>query len=76
MRDGFVFYTNYDSAKGRELAENPRASPAAVLGRARAAGTHHGIGDQDDHRGIRRVFHSRPIEKPDRRGDLRPEPAD
>jgi pyridoxamine 5'-phosphate oxidase len=24
--DGFVFYTNYDSAKGRDLAENPRAS--------------------------------------------------
>ena len=22
---GFVFYTNYDSAKGRDLAENPRA---------------------------------------------------
>src|SRR4029078_13657506 len=23
---GFVFYTNYDSAKGRDLAANPRAS--------------------------------------------------
>ncbi len=23
---GFVFYTNYESAKGRELAENPKAS--------------------------------------------------
>jgi pyridoxamine 5'-phosphate oxidase len=23
---GFVFYTNYDSTKGRDLAENPRAS--------------------------------------------------
>ena len=23
---GFVFYTNYDSAKGRDLADNPRAS--------------------------------------------------
>ena len=23
---GFVFFTNYDSAKGRELAANPRAS--------------------------------------------------
>ncbi len=23
---GFVFYTNYNSAKGRDLAENPRAS--------------------------------------------------
>ncbi len=25
-RDGFVFYTNTESAKGRELAENPRAA--------------------------------------------------
>jgi pyridoxamine 5'-phosphate oxidase len=25
-RDGFVFYSNYDSRKGRELAENPRAA--------------------------------------------------
>jgi len=24
--DGFVFYTNYDSAKGRDLAANPRAA--------------------------------------------------
>lgn len=24
--DGFVFYSNYDSRKGRELAENPRAA--------------------------------------------------
>jgi pyridoxamine 5'-phosphate oxidase len=25
-RKGFVFYTNYDSQKGREIAENPQAS--------------------------------------------------
>ncbi len=24
--DGFTFFTNYDSAKGRELAANPRAT--------------------------------------------------
>ncbi len=24
-RDGFIFYTNYDSFKGRQLSENPRA---------------------------------------------------
>jgi pyridoxamine 5'-phosphate oxidase len=25
-KDGFVFFTNYESAKGKELAENPKAS--------------------------------------------------
>jgi pyridoxamine 5'-phosphate oxidase len=25
-RDGFIFYTNYESRKGRELAENPHAA--------------------------------------------------
>lgn len=25
-RDGFIFYTNFDSAKGRQLAENPHAA--------------------------------------------------
>jgi pyridoxamine 5'-phosphate oxidase len=35
-RDGFVFYSNYESRKGRELAANPRAALMfhwAVLGR-------------------------------------------
>ena len=26
MHAGFMFFTNYDSRKGRELAENPRAA--------------------------------------------------
>jgi hypothetical protein len=31
---GFVFFTNYDSQKGRELDQNPVASPELLLGRA------------------------------------------
>ena len=33
---GFVFYTHYESRKGGELAENPRAALLVVLDRARA----------------------------------------
>ena len=71
---GFVFYTNYDSAKGRDLAENPRASPPFLLGRARAPGAHQRLGDQDDDRGIRAVFSLAADREPDRRRELEAEP--
>ena len=59
---GFVFYTNYDSAKGRDLAENPRASLLffwrELERQVRITGsvtkTTHAVSD--------RYFHSRPIE--------------
>jgi pyridoxamine 5'-phosphate oxidase len=41
--DGFTFFTNYDSAKGQELAENPRATLvffwAALERQVRVSGT-------------------------------------
>ena len=39
---GFVFFTNYESRKGRELAANPARGAALLLARARAAGAHRG----------------------------------
>ena len=37
---GFVFFTNYESQKGRELSANPLGSPGLLLGRVGAAGAH------------------------------------
>lgn len=60
--NGFVFYTNYDSAKGRDLAENPRASLlffwAELERQVRITGsvTKTATAESDAY------FHSRPIE--------------
>ena len=60
--NGFVFYTNYDSAKGRDLAANPRASLlffwAELERQVRINGsvTHTTAAESDQY------FHSRPIE--------------
>ena len=48
---GFVFFTNYASRKGRELAAHPRCGAALLLGRARAAGAHRGSWSTRDRRG-------------------------
>jgi pyridoxamine 5'-phosphate oxidase len=59
--NGFVFYTNYDSAKGRDLAENPRASLlffwAELERQVRITGsvTRTTIEESDEY------FHSRPV---------------
>jgi pyridoxamine 5'-phosphate oxidase len=59
--NGFVFYTNYDSAKGRDLAENPRASLlffwAELERQVRISGsvTRTTIEESDEY------FHSRPV---------------
>ena len=60
--NGFVFYTNYDSAKGRDLAENPRAALLIFWGelerqvRINGSVTKTSAGESEQY------FHSRPIE--------------
>ncbi len=41
---GFVFFTNYESHKGHELAENPRRRARLPLGGRAPAGAHRGNG--------------------------------
>ena len=57
---GFVFYTNYDSQKGRELAENPRAALVfywpELARQVRVAGAVTLVSDEESDR----YFHSRP----------------
>ena len=59
---GFVFYTNYESAKGRDLAENPRACLlffwAELERQVRITGavTRTSIEESDEY------FHQRPVE--------------
>src|SRR5436190_1373315 len=60
--NGFVFYTNYDSQKGRELTENPRACLLFFWGelerQVRITGTvtRTSIEESDEY------FHARPVE--------------
>ena len=60
--NGFVFYTNYESAKGRDLAENPRACLlffwAELERQVRITGsvTRTSIEESDQY------FHARPVE--------------
>ena len=66
---GFVFYSNYESAKGRDLSANPRAC-LCVLGRARRQLRNHRRSSQDHERRIGQVFPLAAVRKPDRRGDI------
>ena len=60
--NGFVFYTNYESQKGRELAENPRACLLVFWAelerqvRITGAVTRTSIEESDEY------FHARPVE--------------
>ena len=60
--DGFVFFTNYDSAKGRHLLENPRASLlffwAALERQIRITGRVTRVSREESEQ----YFHSRPFE--------------
>ena len=59
---GFVFYTNYDSAKGRDLAENPRASLLFFWGELERQVRINGSVTKTTQAESDSYFHSRPIE--------------
>ena len=71
---GFVFFTNYESAKGRVLADNPRASLlmfwAALERQVRITGQRH----EDVRRRIGELLSVAPVRKPDRRLGLGAKP--
>jgi pyridoxamine 5'-phosphate oxidase len=59
---GFVFYTNYDSAKGRDLAANPRASLLFFWAELERQVRINGSVTKTTAAESDRYFHSRPIE--------------
>ena len=59
---GFVFYTNYDSAKGRDLAENPRASLLFFWRELERQVRINGSVTKTTHAESDGYFHSRPLE--------------
>jgi pyridoxamine 5'-phosphate oxidase len=60
--DGFVFYTNYDSAKGRDLAANPRASLLFFWAELERQVRINGAVTKTTAAESEAYFHSRPIE--------------
>jgi len=60
--NGFVFYTNYHSAKGRDLAENPRASLLFFWRELERQVRINGTVTRTTHAESDSYFHSRPIE--------------
>jgi pyridoxamine 5'-phosphate oxidase len=59
---GFVFYTNYESAKGRDLAENPRAALVFYWPKLERQVRIGGSVDKITREESERYFHSRPLE--------------
>jgi pyridoxamine 5'-phosphate oxidase len=59
---GFVFYTNYDSAKGRDLAANPRASLLFFWGELERQVRINGSVTRTTRTESDQYFHSRPVE--------------
>ncbi|HEX6164008.1 MAG TPA: pyridoxamine 5'-phosphate oxidase [Vicinamibacterales bacterium] len=60
--NGFVFYTNYDSAKGRDLAANPRASLLFFWAELERQVRINGSVTKTTAAESDQYFHSRPIE--------------
>jgi len=59
---GFVFYTNYDSTKGRDLAENPRASLLFFWAELERQVRINGSVTRTTRAESDQYFHSRPVE--------------
>jgi len=59
---GFVFYTNYESAKGRDLAENQRAALVFYWPKLERQVRVTGSVAKITHEESERYFHSRPLE--------------
>jgi len=53
---GFTFFSNYDSAKGQQLAQRPFAAMTFFLAYPRAAGPHRGEGEQGECGRVRRLL--------------------
>ena len=70
---GFVFYTNYDSRKGLELAENPNAALTFYWTGFGTAGLRRWHGEQNFQRRNRGVFQKPSAGQPS--GDVGVEPA-
>ena len=58
---GFVFYTNYDSRKGRELAENPRAALVFYWAELERQVRIEGRVEKTSREESEAYFHSRPL---------------
>ncbi|AOM80390.1 pyridoxamine 5'-phosphate oxidase [Pedobacter steynii] len=59
--DGFVFFTNYDSDKGKDLAENPQASLVFFWAELERQVRIDGVVSKIDAAASTDYFHSRPI---------------
>ena len=72
---GLVFFTNYDSRKGGELAANARGGRRALLERARRADPRRGRRRARGRRGVGRVLRAPTARPPHRRVGVAPERA-
>ena len=74
--DGFRFFTNYESAKGDELAANPRAALVIYWRELDRQVRIRGEVERLSSGGLRRLLRESAPRQPDRRRDLAAEPTD